>query len=442
MTGVALQTEPVPRPTTTGAAHAADRLLGRNFLLLLQAHVVSQLGSQTFMVATIIWTTQATGSAAMSGLMMAANTLPLVLLGQVAGTLADWRRSWLRIVIACDLMGGVLAGLLALGFKVGPEEWRAAMLLATVLLLGVCAAFFEPAVNALIPELVPRDAIERAYALRSSAKQLTSIGASGLGGILYPFGGPLTLFLANGLSFFLAACSEMGIRPGAHDLSGSAQVTSNPNRSTSSALSFREQVLEGLGYVTRQPGMMVVLTSCAVLNALLMPVSILLPVYATTYLDVDVRWYGFLLAAVGVGTIVGSASVGAVGGTLVGSARRLTLVSAFAGMALGMVALGQIQSPLAALALLFGMGVLTGTINVLTISIVQRTTPREFRGRVMGTFTTITRALVPVALLGGGALADATGRNVPLVYSVCGVVTLATPIMLMSRHVRFYLASA
>src|SRR5438046_7612101 len=168
---------------------------------------------------------------------------------------------------------------------------------------------------------------------------------------------------------------------------------------------------------------MVVLTPGALLNALLMPVSVLLPVYATTYLGVDVRWYGFLLAAVGAGAIAGSASVGAVSRTLAGSSRRLTLVGAFAGMAFGMIALGQVRSPLAALALLFAMGALTGTINVLTISIVQRATAREFRGRVMGTFTTITRALVPVALVVGGGLADATDRNVPLVYTACGVVT-------------------
>ena len=111
---------------------------------------------------------------------------------------------------------------------------------------------------------------------------------------------------------------------------------------------------------------------------------------------------------------------------------------------LAVAAAGEAEGLRAALpdAPILTMGALTGTINVLTISILQRATPREFRGRVMGTFTTITRALVPVALVVGGGLADATDRNVPLVYTTCGVVTLATLTMLTSRRARLPRRSA
>jgi MFS family permease len=253
----------------------------------------------------------------------------------------------------------------------------------------------------------------------------------------------VTLFLVNGVSLVLAALSEGRIQPPAYDVPVGTPTPAHPDRPALSAMhSFRERVSEGFAYVRRQPGMMVVVTSCAVLNAILMPVSVLLPVYATTYLRVDVRWYGFLLAAIAAGSLVGSVSIGAVAARLIGSSRRLMLVAAFTGMALGMMALAQIRLPLAALMVLFLMGVLTQTINVLTISIVQRATAREFRGRVMGTLTTITRLLVPVALVGGGAVADATGRNVPLIYSMCGAATLVTVAILSSRRARVCLASA
>ena len=62
---------------------------------------------------------------------------------------------------------------------------------------------------------------------------------------------------------------------------------------------------------------------------------------------------------------------------------------------------------------LFLTGVLTGVINVLVMSIIQRRTADAFRGRVLGLHAMMTRLLMPIGLVGGGALADLTGRNVP-----------------------------
>ena len=76
------------------------------------------------------------------------------------------------------------------------------------------------------------------------------------------------------------------------------------------------------------------------------------------------------------------------------------------------------------------------------MSILQRRTPIEFRGRVIGLHATMTRALVPIAMVGGGAIADLTGRNVPLVYGVCGALALGAAVVLASkRSTRDFLAT-
>ena len=55
----------------------------------------------------------------------------------------------------------------------------------------------------------------------------------------------------------------------------------------------------------------------------------------------------------------------------------------------------------------------------------------------------MTRILVPVGLIGGGALADLTGRNVPLVYGICGALALADVTLLTAqRTTRAFLASS
>ena len=181
----------------------------------------------------------------------------------------------------------------------------------------------------------------------------------------------------------------------------------------------------------------------AVFNALLMPISVLLPVYATRYLQVDVRWYGFLLAAIGAGAIAGCTAIGAARSKLTGPARRALLIAGFAGLALALMVLGQIRSLWFALAILFATGVFSGTINVLVMSITQRRTSSEFRGRVIGLQTMMTRVLVPIGLVGGGAIADLTGRNVPLVYGICGALALVSVLLLAShRSTRAFLGTS
>src|SRR4029077_15233062 len=121
---------------------------------LWSAQLVSQSGNQAFLIATTFWTADALHSATMTGLMLAAGVLPLVILAPLTGAFADRLRSRLRIIVACDLVRGGLAVLLAIGFLVGPGGWRPGMLFVTAALIGVCNAFFDPAINAFIPDLV------------------------------------------------------------------------------------------------------------------------------------------------------------------------------------------------------------------------------------------------------------------------------------------------
>ena len=283
---------------------SAPRLLNRNFVLLSQAQLVSQFGNQAFTIALTFWTAATTHSATMTGLMMMAAVLPVVVLSPLTGTLADRQGSRLRIIVTCDLLSGTIVLLLALGFLAGPGAWRPALLFTAALLLGVCNAFFDPAVNALTPDLVPRDQIEGANAFRQSARQVTALTAQGLGGMLYALVGPAALFLLNGLSFLFAGATEMLIQAPRRTECGVRSADRGP------APGLFGDAAEGFRYVTAQPGMIGFLIAAAVFNALLMPITVLLPVYATTYLHADVRWYGFLLAAISAGALTGCTLAG------------------------------------------------------------------------------------------------------------------------------------
>src|SRR6185503_14696242 len=130
------------------------------------------------------------------------------------------------------------------------------------------------AVNAFVPDLVPGKQIEAANAFRESSRQLTVLTAQGLGGILYGLFGPLWLFLLDGLSFLFAGSSEMMIR-------ADRQSAAPPADPEAAAPSFFGVAAEGFRYVAAQPGLVGFLVATSIFNALLMPISVLLPVYAT-----------------------------------------------------------------------------------------------------------------------------------------------------------------
>jgi MFS family permease len=419
-------------PALTGS-DARPRLFNRNFLLLFQAQSVSQFGNQAFSIATAFWTMQATGSATMTGLILMAGVLPVVLLAPFTGTFADARRSRLRIVVVCDFLCGMVLLLLAAGFLLGPQDWRPAMLFAAALTIGTMSAFFDPAVTALLPDLVTRDQIERANAVRQSSRQVIGLSAQGVGGVLYAAAGPIALFVLDGASFLFAAASEMLVR--APERPRPAPPQGRP------AAAFLTQTAAGFRYIRSQPGMMAFLMLASLFNACLMPVTVLLPVYATSYLHADVRWYGFLLSAISAGALAGCLLISAV--TLTGRARGRLTIGALASLAVSLVLLGQVHSPWLAVTLAFATGVTSGVVNVMVISIVQRQTSDAFRGRVIGLHAMSTRALMPIGMVGGGVIADLTGRNVPLVYGTCGMLALIAVALLAGyRPTRAFLASS
>ena len=159
-----------------------SRLTNRNFLLLWQGQVVSQLGNQAFSLATAFWIMEATGSASLMGLLLATTALPAVLLSPLGGAVAD-RLSRIRILIACDLVSGLAIAAMALAMLSGrlPALVLVGMLFGVALLSGVMNAFFQPAFSAIVPDLVPADRLLSANSLYMFSFQALQLVGQGVG---------------------------------------------------------------------------------------------------------------------------------------------------------------------------------------------------------------------------------------------------------------------
>jgi MFS family permease len=166
------------------------------------------VGFQMVGVAVAWQLYELTGSALDLGLVGLVQFVPMIVLTLVVGQVAD-RCDRRLIVVMCEFVKAAAAVVLALGALGG---WQTcATIFGLVALLGAAQAFENPAMSALVPEVVARPLIAPAMAWVISAGQTAQIIGPALGGLLYAFG-PGAAYFTAGAMFILAGGLAVGIR--------------------------------------------------------------------------------------------------------------------------------------------------------------------------------------------------------------------------------------
>jgi len=412
------------------------RLLNRDFLLLWQGQFVSMLGSQAFSVAMIFWIKRQTDSASLLGLGMMSQWVPAVLLGPFGGAMAD-RVSRRQILILADVVRGVAAIALAALVLMAPGRSGTILFWLLVLsaIMGVGDAFFRPAISAAIPDLVPDKEVTRANSANRLALDLSTFLGQGAGGVLFRLIGPGVLFLCDGVSYLFAALSESLIRLPPPSLARQAGGWRK------AGADFWREVKLGLRYVAGRKGLRYLLFLSPLDSFFMITIVVLLPFYVEDFLHVKPDWYGFLVAAFGAGSFLGSITAGATNVT--GRARTWAYLVCGAGIGVSALALGAVRSPWTAMAWIFAAGAMSGFTVIHVLSLAQLTSPSELRGRVLGLFETLGLSTMPLAAGVAGVVADLLHRNIPLVYYACGVALIALVLIQACKgEVRDFLAYA
>ncbi|MCL5958372.1 MAG: MFS transporter [Chloroflexi bacterium] len=390
------------------------KLLNRNFLLLWQGQAISLLGSQGFIVATLFWIKHTTGSATIMGLLAMAELLPVLILGPIGGTFAD-RHSRRKILVICDLLSGFAVLALAGLTYFAPEATEVTLvsIVAVSILVSTLGTFFGPAISAATPDLVPRSKLAGANSLEQFSQQLAVFIGQGLGGMLFRLLGAPLLFLIDGLTYHFAAFSE--------SLITIPQVARKSSSSRMEKLAeFTRDTADGFRHVWNTPGLRELVLASSMLSFFAVPVILLLPFYVEDFLKVTVDWYGFLMAAYGVGALAGYILAGSL--RLSGTLRCRLMLAAMICQSTGYALLGFVNDTGIVLALAFAGGFLGGFFTVNLTTILQVTTSSEIRGRVFGLLGTISGAITPVAMGLAGIITDMVGQNIPLIYASCGIM--------------------
>jgi MFS family permease len=346
-----------------------------NYRRYIAGQSVSLIGTWMQMAAQSWLVLSLTGSATTLGLIVALQTLPVLLLGPYGGVVAD-RIDKRRLMVILQIAMGVQALILGVLTVSGSVRlWEIGVLAA---LLGLNNAFENPARQAFMLELVGGESLRNAVTLNSVLVNVARVIGPAVAGVLIATVGEGPCFLANAASFAAVVASLV-------TLDHSAIAPSPP--------SGREpgQLREGLRYIRRTPELGVPLAMMALAGALAYEFQVTLPVMARQGLHVGATGFGFMTAAMGVGAVVGGLFVANRGRT--GLPTLVLAASAF-GVVLLLASLApNLPTELVALALAGGASIsFMSTGN----STLQLAAAPSMRGRVMSLWFVAFQGSTPI----------------------------------------------
>jgi MFS family permease len=346
-----------------------------NYRRYIAGQSVSLIGTWMQMAAQSWLVLSLTGSATTLGVIVALQTLPVLLLGPYGGVVAD-RIDKRRLMVILQIAMGVQALILGVLTVSGSVRlWEIGVLAA---LLGLNNAFENPARQAFMLELVGGESLRNAVTLNSVLVNVARVIGPAVAGVLIATVGEGPCFLANAASFAAVVASLV-------TLDHSAIAPSPP--------SGREpgQLREGLRYIRRTPELGVPLAMMALAGALAYEFQVTLPVMARQGLHVGATGFGFMTAAMGVGAVVGGLFVANRGRT--GLPTLVLAASAF-GVVLLLASLApNLPTELVALALAGGASIsFMSTGN----STLQLAAAPSMRGRVMSLWFVAFQGSTPI----------------------------------------------
>jgi MFS family permease len=372
---------------------------------------VSLIGTWMQTIALGWLVLELTGSGTALGTVVAAQFLPILLLGPYGGLLAD-RLDKRRLLMATQAILGATA--LALGAVVVTGTVELWMVVAVAVVFGLVTACDNPARQAFSLEMVGAERLRNAVSLHSVLVNVARAVGPAVAGVIIATAGTGICFLINAASYAAVLVALWTMETGAL-------------RPTPPAEREPGQVREGLRYVGRTPGLLVPLMMLALIGTLAYEFQVVLPLLATGPFGGDAATYGVLTSAMGAGAIVGGLVVARHGRT---GLRPLTAAAAVFGVAILAVALSP-SLPVAVVALA-ATGAASITFLATGNTTLQLTSDPRFRGRVMALWTVAFLGSTPIGAPVVGAVSDhlgprgglAVGAAACLVAAAVGAIAL------------------
>lgn len=396
-----------------GLSQAVAALKHRNFRLFWMGQCVSLIGTWMQNMAQAWLVLELTKSAFWLGFVSTIQFLPMLTLSLYAGTVIDRFPKKTMLLLTQGVMAA-LALILAVDTMLDTVALWHILIMAG--LLGIANTFDMPTRQAFMIELVGREDLMNAIVLNSSIFNAARIVGPSIAGFLIDV-------LGIGWCFFLNAVSFVPV------IAGIAMIKLNRKQ----APEIREQtnawqeINTGLNYVKSTKNILVPMAILSVISIFAMNFNVIIPLYTKTVFHGGADKFGFLMAANGIGALIGAAFLAARSS---GGPKFRTLAAAALGMCFFELLLVPVKTYVLAYVLLILVGLCMIAFSATTNSIIQVQTPQHLRGRVMSIFTLIFAGFTPIGSFFTGTAAHAWGAPATLGLSALISLVLITGIVI------------
>lgn len=370
-------------------------MINRNFLLLLAGQFVSQVGDKFHMIALSFWVLKTTGSSAKMGSVLAASLIPSLILGFFSGAVID-RYNRKIIIVGTDVLRGFIMAVFAVLFYFEMMNFYVILIMQT--LLSVNAAFFDPAIPSVIPQIVDKKDLAAANSRHQFVNGFSTVAGAFLGGMFISVFGYLSVFVVNAVSFLVSAGFECFIHI--------PRIKKDVGKGARSGI--WEDMKQGYLYILSKRTLVVLLFMVLVIHFFVGSMEVFMPVVADAVSAHGARNLGFFQAAFGLGTILTAVffSIRSISGKeeafLFGSVFFIgllyVLASFFKGNEMMMTGL------FLAMIFLFGCCIICSGISFKTL--LQKSIDNSFAGRVFAVAGSVGNASIPGAMILYGFLLE------------------------------------
>ena len=381
----------------------------RDYRILLIAMAISVFAHGMWAVAMVYQVKHLGGGPAQLSVVATATSLGLLGFVLVGGITAD-RVSCRKIIILVEAVSlAVMTTVAVLALTGVMELWHLAV---AGFIQGAGAAFFFPAYSALLPRILPADDLLAANGMEGMFRPVLQQAAGpAIAGVLVASFNPAMAVVG------IAACHLVAflvLNMLGHHKAYDAHL--EPNQKRPSALA---DLREAVGYTVGTPWLLWTLLF-AVISVLsfIGPIEVLLPFVVEDQLGGDAKTFGFMLAAYGIGSAIGSM----VTSSFALPRRYLTFMIMFWGFGtLPLALIGLTSTPLALAIIMVIPGITGGLGQVIWGTLLQRRVPHHMLGRISSLDFFVSLALMPVSMALAGPLAEV----IPLwmIFVVAGVAS-------------------
>lgn len=337
------------------------RIVNRPFSFFWAGETASMIGDWLNVIAlrSLVW--ELSASPKVMGTLGALQALPVVTLGLVAGVIAD-RFDRKRLMLLCNLVRFILIGSLALYRNL---VW----VLAVVFVSGLATTIFAPTKNSVIPMLVKKDEVRTANGWMQMGYTASKVIGPAFAGVLLGLFSYPIVFLLNAFSFAISAMT-IQVLP---------DLPPTTERRTGSPL---RDLADGLRWVFAKKELAVVVLVVGLASLGSGAFNTVLVIYSATVFQLGPSGYALFLSSIGAGMVFGVVAAAKAGKRVAVTSRHIVGTITLIGVSLVLIGVAP-KVPMVVGGLVV-MGVLYGGANVLGLSFVHYSTPKEMMGRVFG----------------------------------------------------------